>query len=316
MSNRAFATRYDGGSSAPRSSGGGADLFGLQAKRQKDVMMLQQAQELEKMREAERLSEQGAKQEGDISKEKGRFDAAVGILKQNGMIPTDANIKSYDDATTQQRLQIAKTENDIEQAQSTSKLNFLQSKPGQTGMNDANAAILAKPGVDNNEARARAQALSTTTVPPNTLTRVGAPGGEFGKPQDFRGENQTTQMVGGMKMPDGSTFGGKPVETYSGGSFPPVGKINLGDSQNLTNNVQATPNATPMQNTFQSMGGTFATQPPTGGTPDLLTKPAQSQANPFAGDPLELIKMLMQHVMKQGPNRPVPTSSDALSSLL
>lgn len=327
MSNRSFATRYDGSSSAPHSSGGGADLFGLQAKRQKDIMALQQAQELEKMREAERLQEQGTSQEGNIAKEKSRFDAAVDILKQNRMIPTDANIKSYDDATTQQRLQIAKTENDIEQAQSTSKLNFLQSKPGQSGMDSANAAILAKPGVDNSEGLARAQALSTTTVPPNTGVRIGAPGGDFSaKPQDLYGATQKTEMVGGIPdtNPASPTYGqklfGKPVETYGKASFPPIANLRPqnGDSQNLTNNVSAkltdsniAPSGQPAQPDLASrFGMQFAPQQPTvGGMPDVLTKPQQSDpgtgiSNVGGASPMDAIKALIQMFKMQPGQKP------------
>lgn len=267
MSNRSFASQYNGAPNVGHSSGGGSDLFGLQAKRQKDIMMLQQAQELEKMQKSHDYATQETAQEGDIKSKAAQDAVGLKLAEQNGLVPPGTSLDSLSKEQRDAINQYGMTHLALQQK--------MQDSPEyQDSFVKGGAALAAKPAIDNNEAKARAQALSTTVVPPNTGVRVGAPGGDFAtKPQDFFGGTQQTQVVGGIKNPaTGEMIGGHPVETYGRPQFPSVGKIDLGDSQNLTNNVQAKP--TPLDNSVAGpLGTSFATQPPIATNP-ILTKPS------------------------------------------
>lgn len=274
MSNRSFASIYNGSSSHSGGGGGGSDIFGDKARRQKDVMALQQAQDLEKMKAAADIDSKQTAQEGDIASKAHIQQVGLDAAKAAQLVPPGVTA----DVLSPEQMKLINTlgETHLALQQKT------QDSPNyQDAYMKGAAALQAKPDVENAEGRARAQALSTTTLPPNNIARVGMPGGDVSaKPQDFRGMTQQTQMVGGYKMPDGTMFGQKPVDTYSGGSFPPVGKISLGDSQNLTNNIQSKPSDQFSNPALDKVLSTpvNAGQPPVGANP-IMTKPPTGMVN-------------------------------------
>lgn len=288
MSNRYMARIYNGDPSVRGGGGGNTDLFGIQFHRQQQLLQQQHQQELEKMREAERLEEQEATKETELGKTKTSFDAAVDILQKRGMIPNDKNIQSYDDATTQEKLLIAQTENDIENVKAQNEKTTLQSKPGQDAMTQANMALLAKPALENNIMRGQAQGLSRIDYPPNTGVGYN-PGGDFTKPPVFgQGPSQSIHMVGGITDPKtGQLIGARPVETYGPASFPPVAKIDVPWQGSGGGQVQVKP-PTDMFGNPQGQGSPFVTpneqptlpnglpigaQPPVGAN-QVMTKPS------------------------------------------
>lgn len=310
MSNRSFATRYNGSSSV--GGGGGSDLFGLKAKRQKDVMMLQQAQELERIKAQASADKDVDTNAGAVKDKSATLEVGLAAAKANGLVPANMSIDVIPADMRDAINELGKTHLALQQ-------KTQDSPEFQKSFMSGAASLQAKPTFDNNETAARTQALSTTTVPPNTGVRIGAPGGDFSaKPQDLFGGTQQTQVVGGYKMPDGTTVGGHPMETYGKPSFPPVGKISLGDSQNLTNNVQSTPTdqfANPALDAILNKPY-VPPQPSVPSTPDVLTKPANGMvsdlntsnaAQPGSGQFDPWIKWLLQRAMT--PQQQTPTSS-------
>lgn len=296
MSNRAFATRYNGSSSVGGGGGGGADLFGLQNKRQKDLIAIQQANELEK------IKAQAAADKDVTSSEyqnKGDYDARqVGLAaaKANGMVPPSTSFndlsKEQQDAINEYGMTHLKLQQKIQDDPEFQKASV-----------SGAASLQAKPTFENNVLAAEARSRSAITAPPNSLVNYFPTGDGKDGSATARGMTQNTTTVGGIKDPrTGQMIGGKPVETYTGGSFP-VGKINLGDSQNLTNNIQTKPtdsNVSPAPTSSQfdnpqldAILNQHPQQPSITPTPSpVATKPTPGMIDPTSPGPASILSLL------------------------
>lgn len=301
MSNRAFATRYNGSSSVG-GGGGGADLFGLQNKRQKDLIAIQQANELEK------IKAQAAADKDVTSSEyqnKGDYDARqVGLAaaKANGMVPPNTSFndlsKEQQDAINEYGMTHLKLQQKIQDDPEFQKASV-----------SGAASLQAKPTFENNESAARARQLSNISEGPNTVSSFWPSGSPSNQPEIGKGPTQTINMTGGMKdtNPKSPTYEQmifqKPVETYGNGSFTSVGKINLGDSQNLTNNIQTKPtdsNVSPAPTSSQfdnpqldAILNQHPQQPSITPTPSpVATKPTPGMIDPTSPGPASILSLL------------------------
>jgi hypothetical protein len=277
MSNKSFASRYDGSPSVRGGSGGGgADLFGIQARRQKDIMALQQAQELERMQKEHDLGAQDTQQKSDVDQKDYAFKAGIDIAKQNGIIPANMPESAI---PSDVRNQI----NALGTAHIALQQKIVNSPDFQDASVKGASALQTKPVLDNNESIMRARQLSTITAQPNTTLNYFPHGNPNEPSATAYGDIQKVTTVGGITDPKtGQVVGGRPVETYTPGRFP-VDKVDFGGSNALTNNVQTKPEPTNIVsgNSLFPADNTTSTGMLLNTPPALSTKPTAQPSSPL-----------------------------------
>lgn len=278
MSNRANAARYNGDSSVRGGGGGGVDLFGIRTAHQKDLMTLQQAQELERIKAQAAADKDVDTNSGKVKDTSATLAVGLKAAQDAGLVPANMSVDIIPQDLKDQINELGRTHLALQQ-------KTQDSPEFQKSFMSGAASVQAKPTFDNNETAARARALSTTVLQPNTADIIGMPNGIPGEPPQYAsGPVQKISTVGGITDPKtGQLIGARPVETYGQASFPPVGKISLGTSQNLTNNLGTKPDVANSQPDLAStFGMNFAqqpqdnAQPAAGNTPPVLTKPPEN----------------------------------------